>query len=46
MEEDCGMGYEVMKGLTRLLANRLNHTRVLLIGERALATLTSETEYA
>jgi len=46
MEEDCGMGYEVMKGLARLLANRLNHTRVLLIGERALATLTADTEYA
>jgi len=46
MEEDCAMGYGVMKGLTRLLANRLNHTRVLLIGERALATLTADTEYA
>lgn len=46
MEEDCAMGFEVMKGLTRLLANRLNHTRVLLIGERALATLTAGTEYA
>jgi CRP-like cAMP-binding protein len=46
MEEDCGMGFEIMKGLTRLLAQRLNHTRVLLIGERALATLTGNTEYA
>jgi hypothetical protein len=35
-----------MKGLTRLLASRLNHTRVLLIGERALSTLTANTEYA
>ena len=46
MDEDCQMGFEIMKGLTRLLASRLNHTRVLLIGERALATLTSNTEYA
>jgi hypothetical protein len=46
MEEDCQAGFEIMKGLTRLLASRLNHTRVLLIGERALATLTSNTEYA
>jgi len=46
MEEDCQAGYEIMKGLTRLLASRLNHARVLLIGERALATLTSNTEYA
>jgi len=46
MDGDCQAGYEIMKGLTRLLASRLNHTRVLLIGERALATLTSNTEYA
>jgi CRP-like cAMP-binding protein len=46
MEEDCQMGFEIMKGLTRLLATRLNHTRVLLIGERALSHLTSNTEYA
>jgi CRP/FNR family cyclic AMP-dependent transcriptional regulator len=46
MEEECAMGFEIMKGLARLLASRLNHTRVLLIGERALATLTSNTEYA
>jgi hypothetical protein len=46
MEEDCQMGFEIMKGLSRLLASRLNHTRVLLIGERALATLTSNTAYA
>jgi hypothetical protein len=46
MEEECEMGFGIMKGLTRLLASRLNHTRVLLIGERALATLTSNTEYA
>lgn len=46
MDEDCQMGFEIMKGLTRLLASRLNHTRVLLIGERALATLTSNMEYA
>ncbi|HTZ40914.1 MAG TPA: cyclic nucleotide-binding domain-containing protein [Syntrophales bacterium] len=46
MVEECSMGFEIMKGLTRLLASRLNHTRVLLIGERALSTLTSNTEYA
>jgi signal-transduction protein with cAMP-binding, CBS, and nucleotidyltransferase domain len=46
MEEECEMGFGIMKGLTRLLASRLNHTRVLLIGERALSTLTSNTEYA
>jgi CRP/FNR family transcriptional regulator, cyclic AMP receptor protein len=46
MEEECEMGFGIMKGLTRLLASRLNHTRVLLIGERAMATLTANMEYA
>jgi signal-transduction protein with cAMP-binding, CBS, and nucleotidyltransferase domain len=46
MEEECEMGFGIMKGLTSLLASRLNHTRVLLIGERALSTLTANMEYA
>jgi hypothetical protein len=46
MEEECEMGFGIMKRLMRLLASRLNHTRVLLIGERALATLTANMEYA
>jgi CRP-like cAMP-binding protein len=37
MEQDCDMGYEIMKGLSRLLASRLNQARILLISERALA---------
>jgi signal-transduction protein with cAMP-binding, CBS, and nucleotidyltransferase domain len=37
MEEDCEMGVEIMKGLSRLLASRLNQARILLINERALA---------
>jgi signal-transduction protein with cAMP-binding, CBS, and nucleotidyltransferase domain len=37
MEQDCEMGYEIMKGLSRLLASRLGHARILLINERALA---------
>jgi CRP-like cAMP-binding protein len=36
MEQDCEMGYEIMKGLSRLLASRLNQARILLINERAL----------
>jgi hypothetical protein len=31
------MGYEIMKGLSRLLASRLDQARILLISERALA---------
>ncbi len=37
MEQDCEMGFEIMKGLSRLLASRLNQARILLISERALA---------
>jgi len=37
MDEDCEMGVEIMKGLSRLLASRLHQTRLLLINERALA---------
>ncbi len=46
MNEECQMGFGIMKGLTRLLASRLNHTRVLLISERALGSMTTNTEYA
>ncbi len=37
MEQDCEMGVEIMKGLSRLLASRLNQARILLISERSLA---------
>ncbi len=37
MEQECEMGYEIMKGLARLLASRLNQARILLISERSLA---------
>jgi len=37
MDQDCKMGFEIMKGLSRLLASRLDQARMLLISERALA---------
>ncbi len=37
MEQECEMGYEIMNGLSRLLASRLKQARILLISERALA---------
>ncbi len=37
MEQECEMGYEIMKGLARLLASRLSQARMHLINERALA---------
>lgn len=36
MDQDPQMGFQIMKGLTRLLASRLNQARILLINERAL----------
>jgi CRP-like cAMP-binding protein len=37
MEQDCPLGYAIMKGLARLLASRMNQARMLLISERALS---------
>lgn len=36
---DTALGYEVMSVIAELIASRLTHTRVLLIGERALNLL-------
>lgn len=44
--QDCPIGYEVMKATAKLISTRLTHTRVLLIGERALGVLMGHTEYA
>ena len=40
MDEDACLGYRVMKATARIIANRLNHTRIILVGERGLSTLT------
>ncbi len=39
MEEDCPMGFKVMKSIGKVLASRLNHTRIILVGERGLSHL-------
>jgi CRP/FNR family transcriptional regulator, cyclic AMP receptor protein len=39
LSKDTAMGYEVMSVIAELIASRLTHTRVLLIGERALNLL-------
>lgn len=46
MDKDPQIGFEIMKGLSRLLASCLKDSRLLLMSERALALLTSDTEYA
>ncbi len=40
MEVDHDIGYRVMQVVARLIANRLNHTRIILVGERGLSVLT------
>ena len=44
--QDCELGFEIMKAVAKLIATRLTHTRVLLIGERALGSMTEQTQYA
>jgi len=46
MEKDTAIGYQMLKGINKLLASRLSHTRILLVSERALGLLTTHTEYA
>lgn len=46
MSRDPQMGMEIIRGLTRQLASCLKESRLLLMSERALAFLTSGTEYA
>jgi CRP/FNR family transcriptional regulator, cyclic AMP receptor protein len=39
MNSDCTLGYKIMQQTTRLIAHRLDHTRVILVGERGLSHL-------
>lgn len=39
LNQDSALGVEVMKGIVKLLASRLNNTRILLISEMAMAQL-------
>lgn len=40
MDQDPALGYMVMKATAKVIANRLNHTRIILVGERGLSQLT------
>jgi len=40
MEEDCALAYRIMKATAKVISNRLTHTRIILVGERSLSTLT------
>lgn len=40
MDEDCGLGFKIMQSTAKVIATRLTHTRIILVGERGLSTLT------
>jgi CRP-like cAMP-binding protein len=40
MDEDCELGYKVLQATAKVIASRLTHTRILLVGERGLSHLT------
>jgi CRP/FNR family transcriptional regulator, cyclic AMP receptor protein len=40
MEEDPSLGFKVMQETAKVIASRLNHTTIILVGERGLASLT------
>jgi len=40
MEEDCDLGFKAMKAIAKIIASRLSHTRIILVGERGLSQLT------
>jgi len=40
MDEDPDIGFRVMKASSKVMAGRLTHTRILLVGERGLSHLT------
>jgi CRP-like cAMP-binding protein len=40
MEENCELGLKIMQATAKVIASRLTHTRILLVGERGLSHLT------
>jgi CRP/FNR family transcriptional regulator, cyclic AMP receptor protein len=38
--KDSRLGYKIMQAIAKVIAGRLNHTRIILIGERGLSNLT------
>jgi len=40
MDEDCALGFNIMQSTAKVIATRLTHTRIILVGERGLSTLT------
>jgi CRP-like cAMP-binding protein len=40
MEDDCALGFKIMQEAAKVISMRLNHTRIILVGERGLSVLT------
>jgi len=40
MDDDCELGLKIMQATAKVVASRLTHTRILLVGERGLSHLT------
>jgi CRP/FNR family transcriptional regulator, cyclic AMP receptor protein len=40
MDDDCALGYKIMQSTAKVISSRLSHTRIILVGERGLSTLT------
>ncbi|OPY88809.1 MAG: transcriptional activator FtrB [Smithella sp. PtaU1.Bin162] len=40
MDEDCALGFKIMQAVAKTIATRLTHTRIILVGERGLSTVT------
>jgi CRP/FNR family transcriptional regulator, cyclic AMP receptor protein len=40
MDEDCALGFKIMHSIAKVISSRLTHTRIILVGERGLSTLT------
>lgn len=40
MDKDCEVGFKIMQSTAKVIATRLTHTRIILVGERGLSTLT------
>jgi hypothetical protein len=40
MEADNALGYRIMQAAARVISTRLQNTRVILVGERGLSTMT------
>lgn len=40
IEEDCALGLKLMQAVAKIIATRLTHTRIILVGERGLSVLT------